>query len=258
MSSMYAQGKASNITKGMAGNTAYYPVPKGLNPALAALDIVFKPSARRKSLGIKVRGKAVIVASPQAVAEADVVAWVNSHSAWILKKANAPRPAQAAPKTSALTPQCSLFWQGQKIALNDAKTAGLTGIDTAFFALPLPAQKKQLLAACAQAASTDLPARLEHWQSRLGLYAKAIKLRPYKSCWGSCNHKGLVALNTLLMMAPAWVRDYVVIHELSHLKHMNHSSAFWRQVAVALSESEVRAAKQWLKVHSAQLLIIYR
>lgn len=230
-----------------------------LRPELNALNIVFKRSARRKTLGLKVRAGEVVVFAPANVPNAQVFAWVNSKSSWIIKHASKPAPVSRAPKCNTpFTPQCEIFWSGQKYRLANAEVAGIQGIDANFFEYSLNEQKMQLLNACALAANNDLPARVKHWQQVLNLFPNTIKLRPYKSCWGSCNQKKLVALNTLLMMAPSDVRDYVVVHELCHLKHMNHSQAFWAEVAKAIAWQEVGKAKQWLKAHGEQLLFIYR
>lgn len=230
---------------------------KLLAPELSALTIEFKRSARRKTLGLKVRAGEVVVFAPLGVPNAQVLGWLKTKSQWILKHAS--KPVSKVPKChTPFTPQCKIFWAGEKCLLADAKRVGINNIDAVFFASTLDEQKKQLLNACAVAAKNDLPARIKHWQQVLGLFPNAIKLRPYKSCWGSCNQKKLVALNTLLMMAPSYVRDYVVVHELCHLKHMNHSPAFWAEVTKAIAQQEVGLAKRWLKVNGEQLLFIYR
>ena len=78
-----------------------------------------------------------------------------------------------------------------------------------------------------------------------------IKIRQYKARWGSCNSRKEVSLNYLLMMAPLWVIDYVIIHELCHLVHMNHSSQFW--ALVKLHCPDYNTAKQWLITHQKDL-----
>ncbi|MEH6823742.1 MAG: SprT family zinc-dependent metalloprotease [Motiliproteus sp.] len=103
-----------------------------------------------------------------------------------------------------------------------------------------------------QQAEQRWPARLQHWASITGLHPSGLKIRPYKSRWGSCNTRGLISLNTLLLMAPAEVQDYVIIHELCHLQQPNHSRAFWQLV-----ERFCPAPKQhrhWLRQHAPKLL----
>lgn len=72
-----------------------------------------------------------------------------------------------------------------------------------------------------------------------------ITVREQKTRWGSCSGRGNLNFNWKLMMMPEAVIDYVVIHELAHRKHMNHSSAFWREVEKVLPDYRERRA--WLK-----------
>ena len=73
-----------------------------------------------------------------------------------------------------------------------------------------------------------------------------------KTLWGSCTPDGNLSFNCLLMLAPEDVRDYVVVHELCHLKHLNHSHAFWNAVERALPD--YRNQKKWLKENGHTLL----
>lgn len=75
-----------------------------------------------------------------------------------------------------------------------------------------------------------LQARVDYWQSVTGLFCSSLKIKGFKRRWGSCSATGEVSLNWRLVMASQELIDYVVIHELAHLKHMNHSSAFWSLV----------------------------
>ncbi len=75
-----------------------------------------------------------------------------------------------------------------------------------------------------------IPERIKIYESQLGLKPKIIEINESKSQWGSCTSDKKVAFNYRLMMAPMEVIDYVVVHELCHLKHMNHDRSFWRLV----------------------------
>nr|WP_246481034.1 SprT family zinc-dependent metalloprotease [Motiliproteus sediminis] len=81
-----------------------------------------------------------------------------------------------------------------------------------------------------QQAEQRWPALLDAWSERTGLTPTGLKIRPYKSRWGACTAAGLVSLNTQLMQAPVAVQEYVIVHELCHLRHLNHSPAYWALV----------------------------
>jgi predicted metal-dependent hydrolase len=79
-----------------------------------------------------------------------------------------------------------------------------------------------------------------------------VTVRDTKSRWGSCSQNGSLSFSWRLILAPDFVRDYVVAHEVAHLKEMNHSPRFWAQVKL-LSPDMVRA-RQWLRDHGRTLL----
>jgi predicted metal-dependent hydrolase len=76
-------------------------------------------------------------------------------------------------------------------------------------------------------------------------------IRGQRTRWGSCSHKGTLSFNWRLMMAPEPVVDYVVIHEVAHLREMNHTGRFWRLVAERCPSW--REHRKWLNDHGAEL-----
>src|SRR5690606_27651255 len=72
-------------------------------------------------------------------------------------------------------------------------------------------------------AQAYLPGRIAEFAPRVGVKPRGFSVRFYKSRWGSCNRRGELQFNWLLMMAPPEVVDYVVVHELAHLRHFDHS-----------------------------------
>jgi predicted metal-dependent hydrolase len=93
--------------------------------------------------------------------------------------------------------------------------------------------------------------RISKLSSQMGISYKRIFIRGQKTRWGSCSHKKNLNFNWKLIMAPEPVIDYVIIHELTHLKEMNHSKRFWE--LVAQNCPEWREHKKWLKQHEADL-----
>lgn len=73
--------------------------------------------------------------------------------------------------------------------------------------------------------------RVDHYSSIMGVSIGRISVRNQKTRWGSCSSKGNVNFNYRLYYMEEDLLDYVVVHELAHRKHMNHSPAFWREVA---------------------------
>jgi predicted metal-dependent hydrolase len=102
-----------------------------------------------------------------------------------------------------------------------------------------------------QQLSDYLDHRIEHYTKLIGVVHTGVNVRAYTRRWGSCSSKGQLSFNFLLMMAPAWVIDYVIVHELCHLTHMNHSPRFWAKVLRFYPRH--KEAKAWLKIEGGNL-----
>lgn len=96
-------------------------------------------------------------------------------------------------------------------------------------------------------AQNYLSDRVGFWSERMRLQPKGLSFRSQKTRWGSCNSKGKISLNWRLMIAPVEVIDYVIVHELSHLVHYDHSRSFWN--LVAQYSPDYKTQKTWLKKH---------
>jgi len=93
--------------------------------------------------------------------------------------------------------------------------------------------------------------RADKLSARLGLTYNRVIIRGQKTRWGSCSHKGNISINWKLIMAPEPVIDYIIIHELAHLKEMNHTKRFWELVAEHCPRWPEH--KKWLKDHEPEL-----
>jgi len=100
-------------------------------------------------------------------------------------------------------------------------------------------------------AQAELPVRLLELAASHGLTVTRVSIRNQRTRWGSCGRDGHVCLNWRLVAMPEWVRDYVMIHELMHLRRLDHSPAYWRLVAAAFPR--FRDARQWLRAHGPEL-----
>ena len=86
----------------------------------------------------------------------------------------------------------------------------------------------------------------------LGVRYRRIEIRDQRTRWGSCSPKGTLSFNWRLVLAPFEVLDYIVVHELCHLREPNHSQRFWR--LVASRRPDWRRHDRWLVRHGAELL----
>lgn len=100
------------------------------------------------------------------------------------------------------------------------------------------------------AAATLVP-RLHELAAQHGHTVSRVSIRNQRSRWGSCSRKGAISLNFRLVQMPAWVADYVLLHELMHLQQQNHGPRFWRLVERACPE--FREAERWLRRHGRAL-----
>ena len=114
---------------------------------------------------------------------------------------------------------------------------------------PMSAEQLRQLA---DKAVAYIPQRVACYATRIGVTYGRITIRNQQTRWGSCSSKGNLNFNCLLMLAPAQVIDYVVVHELCHRIHMNHSAAFWN--AVASHMPDYARWRKWLKDNGRALL----
>ena len=101
-------------------------------------------------------------------------------------------------------------------------------------------------------AQERLKEKTERYAKQIGVSPAAVSVRNFKSRWGSCDKKGQVVFNWNIIKAPHSVVDYVVVHELCHLIHPNHSKEFWQEVG--RFDSNYLEHRQWLKIKGAGLL----
>jgi predicted metal-dependent hydrolase len=181
----------------------------------------------RKTIRLNITHHGLELRVPLSCSEHTIHQTLSTHANWIITKlAQAPQPY-------ILQAGQTISWLGNTLSLiPNAPYSHLTA-SACYLAAPNEnwALQQALTVLYKQMALPYLHTRTHYWAEKMQLMPKKILLSNARKCWGSCNHRGEVRLNWRLMQAPAECIDYVVIHELAHLREMNHSAKFWQIVS---------------------------
>ncbi|UQB42671.1 M48 family metallopeptidase [Thiomicrospira microaerophila] len=217
------------------------------------LKIPIKTHPRRTRLALRIaaNGEVALLAPTQASIKS-ISAFAKAHQAWLTQKLAlfAQRPALP-------TFNCSAGerwpYLGQELVLQFHPQTSVERYAECLF-LPETTDKAwQVLVGWYQTqAKLYLPSRFDFWIQYTGLQPTSLQIKSYKSRWGSCDRLRRIQLNWKLIAMPQWVIDYVMVHELCHLAHMNHSPAFWRLVEQHYPKTS--DAKRWMKTHSPAIM----
>lgn len=212
---------------------------------------------KRRSIGLKITHEGLMIHAPMRITMRYLEGLIVEKSSWIQKKLDA-REAQQ-PLTFHWESGEELLYLGQTITLkvqqNPRSKKVVLQDSQLMVALPKPDNEafvaKKVVDWYAKAALTDFNQRLTLFAKKLGVPTPSLYLSNAKTRWGSCNSRKEVRLNWRLLQAPPHIINYVVCHELSHLKEMNHSAKFWEIVESICPD--YKQAEKDLKALSQQL-----
>lgn len=206
--------------------------------------------ARRVSLRIDARAGEVVVTLPPRAGRRAGMALLTTHAAWVMERLAALSPHIA------LEPGSEVPLGGVPHVVRHAPEAER---DTAWLepgAILVPGKLEQVPRRVAEFLRAEAMRRIQvlsaGHSALLGVKAKALRLKDTRSRWGSCAPDGTLAFSWRLVMAPDWVLDYVVAHEVAHLRELNHSDRFWAHVARLTPHRD--AAVEWLRANGPALL----
>ncbi|MBO1075769.1 M48 family metallopeptidase [Roseomonas marmotae] len=203
--------------------------------------------ARRVSLKIDVALGVVVITLPQHAPRQAGLTLLHLHAAWALAGLDALAPAVPLEDGAVVrlgdVPHAIRHEPGAGNHLEDGEIV-VGG--------PTPQLRRRVLALLRGEAARRIPPRAARHAQVLGVSPRIVRLKDTRSRWGSCAPDGTLAFSWRLVMAPEWVMDYVVAHEVAHLREMNHSPRFWAQVK-RLSPHR-QQAHDWLRRHGSGLL----
>lgn len=219
-------------------------IATGPKPMNAPVIFSRKPNARRYILRVDVEG-VVRVTIPRGGSLAYAKEFAVRQAAWVEKQLTVLRE-----RTQARGSEKEILFRGEMLPLliepdsvsfGDQKVLVRAGED-------LHARIKRHLW---RLAKQELPAKVMELAAQHGLAVSRVSVRNQRSRWGSCSSKGVVSLNYRLVQVPEFVRDYVIVHELMHLRQMNHSERFWKLVYAAFPRTD--EARKWLRQNARAL-----
>jgi len=164
--------------------------------------------SNRKTISVEVRMEEVIVRAPKRMSNRNIHAFLEKKREWIEKN--------------------------QKIMQEQAETVKL-----------LPMYTEEEINDFAEKAMQIIPEKVKHYAALVGVDYGRITIRNQRTRWGSCSGKGNLNFNCLLVLFPDEVIDSVVVHELCHRKHMDHSKEFYAEVERVFPK--YRKCQKWLK-----------
>ena len=234
-------------------------VPKA---ASAHDEIVFEHSPRARRYRLTIRRDGTTVATiPLRGSVREAERFVAQHAEWLERARERQRRRPRAAEV--WTIGTHVLWRGElaeiRVAtVGDPSTSSVRGrpqvclAADVFRAARLDGDLRPALEAqFARRARIELPARAWELAALTGVDVKHVTVRNQRSRWGSCSAGGTISLNWRLVQTPDFVRDYIIYHELMHLREMNHSARFWTRVGEVCPEW--RGAERWIK-HNGSLL----
>lgn len=188
--------------------------------------------ARRRTIGLSIDHRGLRVGAPRRASLLEVESLILRHGDWVAKKLDEWR-SRRRPEPLKIIDGVRLPMLGQSLHIRLALGSNRAvwneqAAPVLTLCLRSPCDATRLLEKALREKSRRLFAeRLEHFAERLGLAVPPLTLSAARTRWGSCSQKTGIRLNWRLIHFPAHVVDYVVAHELAHLREMNHSPRFW-------------------------------
>jgi predicted metal-dependent hydrolase len=216
------------------------------------IEVRFKRHARARRLIVRLdrKGEAVTVTVPPRASRKEALAFVERSRSWI-----AGRLARQ-PQAIAFAPNAEITLRGiTHVIAHQPDFRGLIRSlpDPHRIVVPGDAAhlKRRLTDWLKREAKRDLLEAADRHARAIGVTFRRLSIRDQASRWGSCSADGSLSYSWRLILAPPHVLEYVAVHEVAHLKHMNHGMRFWRLVLSHCPEAG--EARTWLRHHGASL-----
>ena len=216
--------------------------------------MVYERNLRAKHYRLKLRRDGVAVATiPARGTEKAARAFVASHAEWLerTREKERKRPRLA----DRWTVGTQMLWRGEMVEIRRGGTPEKPAVCLAADVFRVAHYdgdlRPTLESGFLRRAKIELTSRTWELAARTGMAVTRVSVRNQRTRWGSCTEAGVISLNWRLVQCPPSVSDYIIYHELMHLREMNHSKRFWKAVGEVCPDWQ--DAELWLKEHGALL-----
>jgi predicted metal-dependent hydrolase len=222
--------------------------------------VEFIRTSRRKTASVKVDDGKVSVVVPEKLADSRIEELVNKKSRWIKEKLLIHRESRPIKPKEYISGECFTYiGRNYRLKVITGSTSSVKLVGGRLTAtLPDGSKKPEkvcnaLVAWYRYHAEKRLMQKVERYAKIVGVEPVSVGIKSFKSRWGSCSVKGGICFNWKIIIAPNRIVDYVVVHELCHMKQHNHAPAFWKCVERVIPD--YLECKEWLKVNCRLLEI---
>jgi predicted metal-dependent hydrolase len=228
---------------------------------MAVSYILKRSRKRRRTISLQITGQSdVIVSAPYFTPASEINSFVEQKYDWIQKNIRRQKEEQ--------------FHTGEKLYISGENFyyLGIQHPLEVFFQQKIPTglvfwsnrfylncqddracRKSYFIEWYKTRAGEYFPQRVEHFSRQLQLLSKGTRITSARTRWGSCSGEDKLAFSFRLIMAPAIVIDYVIVHELMHIKEKNHSSQFWKLIETVMPEYKLH--RRWLKENGNKFIL---
>lgn len=216
--------------------------------------------SNRKSLSIAIQPDGnLLVKAPFFMSDSEILKWVKTKTGWIVRQRAKILEQQEMTQPKKYVTGEKFWYLGQEYELEvriSAGRAGMVGVAEnkiiLFSKTADEAEVQKILTDWfVKQAKAVIPKRVRFWAEQIGESYGNVTVKNQRKRWGSCSSVRNLNFNRRLIMAPEAVMDYVVVHELCHLRHMNHSKEFWNEVEKILPDYKI--CKKWLEKNGGLL-----
>jgi len=227
-----------------------------------------KYTKKRKSVQLKIVSSTHLeIAAPNAFPKASIEKILHEKASWIIKKIVHLKVVAANPLNKSITGGATILYLGHPhtLVLHTDKEKPMISVQDYKIFIQVPIINTEQTSCFLesllkqwyrQQAQQLLVATTSLWSAKIAVQPQRITIKEQKTRWGSCSSKGNINYNWRIVMAPPEVIDYLVIHELCHLRVPNHSLLFWQEVA--RFSPNFKQHRAWLKTNGTILMDIFK